>query len=108
MQLLARDGISAAQEGADRAIMVERVLMMPSSRIEVAIDRNASEGLFDESAALAAVLKTYGYYTGGDAWPRWTSRPSLSRLHPRRQPHHVWSPITRRRVLRRSLGLSSR
>jgi FtsP/CotA-like multicopper oxidase with cupredoxin domain len=69
MQLLARDGISAAQEGADRAIMVERVLMMPSSRIEVAIDRNASEGLFDESAPLEAVLKTYGYYTGGDAWP---------------------------------------
>ncbi|MEY9606961.1 hypothetical protein ABIF74_011714 [Bradyrhizobium japonicum] len=69
MQLLARDGFSAAQEGADRAIMVERVLMMPSSRIEVAIDRNASEGLFDESAALEAVLKTYGYYTGGDAWP---------------------------------------
>ena len=49
MQLLARDEISAAQEGADRAIMVERVLMMPSSRIEVAIDRNASEGLFDET-----------------------------------------------------------
>lgn len=69
MQLLARDGVAAAQEGSDRAIMVERVLMMPSSRIEVAIDRSASEGLFNDAEPLEAVLKTYGYYTGGDAWP---------------------------------------
>ncbi|QIP02982.1 multicopper oxidase family protein [Bradyrhizobium symbiodeficiens] len=69
MQLLARDGIAAAQEGPDSAILVERVLMMPSSRIEVAIDRAASEGLFDSGQPLEAVLKTYGYYTGGDAWP---------------------------------------
>jgi FtsP/CotA-like multicopper oxidase with cupredoxin domain len=69
MQLLARDGIAAAQEGPRAAIMVERVLMMPSSRIEVAIDRSASEGLFDETQPLEAALKTYGYYTGGDAWP---------------------------------------
>jgi FtsP/CotA-like multicopper oxidase with cupredoxin domain len=69
MQLLARDGVAAAQEGPADAIMVERVLMMPSSRIEVAIDRSASEGLFDDTLPLEAVLKTYGYYTGGDAWP---------------------------------------
>jgi FtsP/CotA-like multicopper oxidase with cupredoxin domain len=68
MQLLARDGVAAAQEGP-RAIMVERVLMMPSSRIEVAIDRNASDGLFDGGQPLEAVLKTYGHYTGGDSWP---------------------------------------
>ena len=68
MQLLARDGVAAAQEGP-RAIMVERVLMMPSSRIEVAIDRNASDGLFDGGQPLEAVLKTYGHFTGGDAWP---------------------------------------
>jgi FtsP/CotA-like multicopper oxidase with cupredoxin domain len=69
MQLIARDGIAAAQDRPGAAIMVERVLMMPSSRIEVAIDRNASEGLFDDAQPLEAVLKTYGYYTGGDAWP---------------------------------------
>ena len=69
MQLLARDGIAAAQEGPRAAIMVERVLMMPSSRIEVAIDRNASERPVRRKQPLEAVLKTYGHYTGGDAWP---------------------------------------
>jgi FtsP/CotA-like multicopper oxidase with cupredoxin domain len=68
-QLLARDGVAAAQEGTSGPILVERVLLMPSSRIEVGIDRSASEGLFVDSDPLEAVLRTYGYYTGGDAWP---------------------------------------
>jgi FtsP/CotA-like multicopper oxidase with cupredoxin domain len=68
-QLLARDGVSAAQEGTSGPILVERVLLMPSSRIEVGIDRSASEGLFVDSDPLEAVLRTYGYFTGGDAWP---------------------------------------
>ena len=69
MQLIARDGVAAAQEGTNGPILVERVLLMPSSRIEVAIDRNTSDGLFDDTQPLEAVFKSYGYYTGGDAWP---------------------------------------
>jgi FtsP/CotA-like multicopper oxidase with cupredoxin domain len=69
MQLLARDGVAAAQEGSNGPILVERLLLMPSARVEVAIDRNTSEGLFDDAQTLEATLKSYGYYTGGDAWP---------------------------------------
>lgn len=101
MQLLARDGIAAAQEGADSAILVERVLMMPSSRIEVAIDRVASEGLFDSGKPLEAVLKTYGYYTGGDAWPAvelasvtFEAAPAaIPTARPRVVPHHVTAGV---------------
>ncbi|MGX4769557.1 multicopper oxidase family protein [Bradyrhizobium guangdongense] len=101
MQLLARDGVAVSQEGADSAILVERVLMMPSSRIEVAIDRAAGEGLFDKGQALEAVLKSYGYYTGGDAWPAvelagvtFEATPAaVAMAAPRVVPHHTTAGV---------------
>jgi FtsP/CotA-like multicopper oxidase with cupredoxin domain len=69
MQPIARDGVAAAQEGGNGPILIERALLMPSARIEVAIDRTTSEGLFVDAQPLDAVLKSYGYYSGGDAWP---------------------------------------
>jgi hypothetical protein len=69
MRLIARDGVAAAQQGGNGPILLERALLMPSARIEVAIDRTTSEGLFVDTQPLEAVLKSYGYYSGGDAWP---------------------------------------
>ena len=55
MQLIARDGVAAAQEGSNGPILIERALLMPSARIEVAIDRTTSEGLFIDAQPLEAV-----------------------------------------------------
>jgi FtsP/CotA-like multicopper oxidase with cupredoxin domain len=69
VQLLARDGVPAAQTGTNGPILLERLLVMPSSRVEFVVDRATAEGLYDGAAPLFAVLRSYGYYTGGDAWP---------------------------------------
>jgi FtsP/CotA-like multicopper oxidase with cupredoxin domain len=74
LQVLARDGVAAVPEGGKGPLMTERVLLMPGSRIEVGVDRVAAEGDFDETQPLSALLRTYGYFTGGssgsgDTWP---------------------------------------
>jgi FtsP/CotA-like multicopper oxidase with cupredoxin domain len=73
LQILARDGVAAATEGG-AALLAERVLLMPGSRIEVGVSRDTAEGLVDDSHPLNARLRSYGFFTGhdagfGDAWP---------------------------------------
>jgi len=73
LQILARDGVAATVEGG-APLMTERILLMPGSRIEVGVDRRTAEGTFDETTALKARLRSYGFFTGGSAafgdhWP---------------------------------------
>jgi FtsP/CotA-like multicopper oxidase with cupredoxin domain len=73
VQILARDGVAAATEGGT-ALLAERILLMPGSRIEIGVDRSTAEGLVDDSHPLNARLRSYGFFTGhdagfGDAWP---------------------------------------
>jgi len=80
VQILARDGVAAVAEGNGTdgtrtgAIMAERILLMPGSRIEIGVDRATAEGRFDASQQLEARLRSYGFFTGetagfGDTWP---------------------------------------
>lgn len=80
VRVIARDGVAAAvapQASAGQpgdAMLTERILLMPGSRIEVGVDRVTAEGLVDNNRDLNARLRSYGFFTGvnssfGDAWP---------------------------------------
>ena len=88
--VLARDGVSVGTGGIDKAPVVE-IMLMPSARIEVAIQRcdrgEPNDHCIGADESATAVLSTAGVYTGNDPGTKhdgpgdWWPPAALAEVH---------------------------